>query len=110
MSSKVDQLAEGIRKAMENADDWEKKRTSIAGIFLVRMPEKDLRVMLMFNPPDSEGNPTRKKGLFFADKETVDAARVAFPNPSLNALVEAVEKVNERAGKKPSDESEVFEV
>ena len=110
MANKVDQLTDGIRKAMEHADDWERRRTSIPGIFLVRMPEKDLKVMLMFNPPDSEGNPTRKKGLFFADQETVDAAKEAFPNPNLAALIEAVGRVNERAGRKRSDESEIFEV
>ncbi len=110
MANKVDQLVEGVQKAMEHADDWEKKRTSIPGIYLVRMPEKDLRVMLMFNPPDEEGNPRKKKGLFFEDIETVEAAKAAFPNPGLPQLVEAVARVNQKAGKKPADEGEIFEV
>ena len=110
MPSKSEQLAENIKKAMEHADDWEKKKTSIPGIFLVRMPEKDLRVMLMFNPPDDDGNPTKKKGMYFADLETVEAGKRAFPNPNLPALVEAVAKINERSGRKPSDGSDVFEV
>lgn len=110
MASKTEQIADGIRKAMEHADDWEKKKTNIPGIFLVRMPEKDLKIMLMFNPPGVDGGPTKKKGLYFADQETVEAARKAFPHPSLPALVEAVAKINERAGKKTSDGSDVFEV
>ena len=110
MANKSDQLAEKIKKAMEHADDWEKKKTSIPGIFLVRMPEKDLRVMLMFNPPDEDGNPTKKKGMYFADQETVEAGKLAFPDPNLPVLVDAVTKINERAGRKPADGSDVFEV
>jgi hypothetical protein len=110
MPSKVDQLTEGIKSAMEHADEWEKRKTSIPGIYLVRMPEKDLRVMLMFNPPDDDGNPTRKKGMYFADQQTVDAARHAFPNPGLDALIEAIGRINQRAGKKEADEAEVFKV
>jgi hypothetical protein len=110
MPSKVDQLVENVTKAMEHADDWEKKKTSIPGIYLVRMPEKDLRVMLMFNPPDEAGNPRKKKGLYFEDVETVEAARLAFPNPGLPQLVEAVARVNQKSGKKPADEGEIFEV
>lgn len=109
MPNKVDQIADGIRKAFEHADEWEKKRTSIPGIFIVRMPEKELRVMLMFNPPDADGNPTKKKGLYFADEETVEAGKVAFPDPALSQLVKAIGRVNERPGKH-GDDSDVFEI
>ena len=110
MTNKVEQVADGIRKAMEHADDWEKKKTSIKGIFLVKMPEKELRVMLMFNPPDEEGSPRKRKGLYFDDIETVNTAKDAFPNPALTTLVEAIGVVNNRAGKKLADDGDVFKV
>ena len=110
MSSKVDQVAENVKKAMEHADDWEKKRTSIPGIFMVRMPEKDLRVMLMFNPTDEAGAPRKKKGFYFDDVDTVEAARKAFPDPLLPTLVEAIAKINQKSGKKSADDGDVFKI
>lgn len=110
MSSKVEQLAERIRKTMENAEDWEKVKTQIPGIFMVKAPDKSLRVMVVFNPPDDAGNPTKKKGLFFTSMDWVDAARVAFPNKDLDKLIEAIQKVNGPSGRKAGEEGEVFQI
>jgi hypothetical protein len=110
MPSKAEQLAERIRKTMENAEDWEKVKTQIPGIFMVKAPDKSLRVMVVFNPPDEAGNPTKKKGLFFSTMDWVEAARVAFGNKDLDKLVEAIQKVNGPAGRKTVDEGEVFHI
>ena len=103
-------IAENIRRTMEHAEDWEKKKTSIPGIFLVKMPDKQLRIMLVFNPPDAAGNPLKKKGLFFADMNTVASAREAFPDKRLDDLVAAVEKINVASGPKVSADEEIFEI
>ncbi len=110
MPKKVDKLVSDIKRLMEHAEDWEKKRTSIPGLWLVKMPDKSLRVMLMFNPPDMEGNPTRKKSWWFADSEIVGSVRTAFGDKRLDDVVAAVEKVNGESGKKPPEEGDVFEV
>ena len=57
-------LAEDIRTRMENAGDWEKVPTSIPGRFMVHMPDKELRVMLMFNPDGVDGNPPPQRCFF----------------------------------------------
>jgi hypothetical protein len=109
MASKTEQLAERIRKTMENAADWEKVKTQIPGIFMVKAPDKSLRVLIVFNPPDAAGNPTKKKGLYFTTMDWVMAARVAFPSKELDRLVEAVEKVN-GPSKRSGDDGEVFQI
>src|SRR3972149_6923697 len=76
-SGRMTKLAEDIRTRMERAEDWERIPTSIPGIFMVHMPDKELRVMLMFNPTDDAGNPTKRKGFYFGDRATVEAARQA---------------------------------
>lgn len=94
---------------MEHAEDWETKKTSIPGIFLVKMP-KELRVMLMFNPLDEQGNPRKRKGFYFGDMATVEAARQAFPDPKLNDLIAAIEKINGAVARRAPDEEDVFQV
>ncbi len=110
MDDRTEKLAEDIKKVMENAGDWERKRTSIPGIFLVRMPDKEFRVMLMFSPIDEAGNPRKRRGLFFGVMETVEAARRAFRDERLDALVTAVQKINGSLGRRPSGDEEVFQV
>lgn len=110
MPDKTAKMAEDLQKAMVHADDWEKRKTSIPGIFLVKMPDKELRVRLEFNPPDDAGNPTKRKGLYFDDAETVQAARKAFSDGRLEDLVTAVQKLNGTTKRKPAGDEEVFEI
>ncbi len=110
MPDKASKLVEEIKRTMEHAEDWEKKKTSIPGIFLVKMPDRELRVMLMFNPLDEQGVPTKRKGFYFGSAETVQAARAAFPDPRLDDLVSAVEKLNGASGRKRPSDEDVFEV
>ncbi len=110
MVDKVTKLAEDIQKRMEHAEDWEKIPTSIPGIFMVHMPDKELRVMLMFNPTDDAGNPTKRKGFYFGDMDTVEAARKAFTDGRLEDLLGAVSRVNGTSRRRPADEGDVFQV
>lgn len=110
MSEKVARLVEEIKSMMEGATDWTRRKTTIPGIFLVRAPGKQLRVMLMFSPTDQAGNPRKRRGLFFSDLETVLEARRAFPDERLDALVAAVQKVNGPTAKSVGGEGEVLEI
>ena len=107
---KVTKLAEDIRTRMENSGDWEKVPTSIPGIFMVHMPDKELRVMLLFNPTDGAGNPTKRKGFYFGDLDTVEAARKAFTDGRLDDLVAALSRVNAVPQRRPAEEQDVFQV
>ncbi len=110
MVDKVTKLAEGIRTRMESAAEWEKVPTSIPGIFMVRMPDKELRVMLMFNPTDEVGNPTKRKGFYFGETETVEATRKAFADERLGDLAAAVSRVGGAPRRRAPEEGNVFEV
>ena len=110
MPDKVGKLVEDITRVMEHAEDWENKKTNIPGIFLVKMPDKALRVMLMFNPLDESGTPTKRKGFYFGNAETVKAARIAFPDKKLDDLVSAVEKLNSANVRGRRDDDDVFTV
>ncbi len=110
MPEKVDQLVENIQSMMKGAGDWERRKTSIPGMFIVRMPGKKLRVMLMFCPIDENGTPLKRKGLYFAEIDTVQQARRAFPDERLDALVAAVQQVNGPSSKGDGGMGEVLEL
>lgn len=109
MTDKITKLVDKLHRDMEHADDWERRKTSIPGIFIVKMP-KELRIRLEFNPPNDSGDPSKRKGLFFEDMETVQAARKAFSDGRVEELVEAVHKFNGDTGRKSGGNDEIFEI
>src|SRR2546428_11591329 len=94
MPEKVARLFEDIKSMMKDASEWTRRKTTIPGIFVVRMPGTKLRVMLLFSPTDEAGNPRKRGGLFFADIDNVQPARHGFPDGRLDALISAVPSVN----------------
>ena len=108
---KVERLAQDIKGKLSRAREWDKKKTNIPGIYLARLPGKDFRVILQFFPSDENGTPILRKGLFFKSSEALKAARSSFTDEGLDALVTAVEKINEaanRGGK--GDDDDVLDV
>ncbi len=94
MTEREDKIVEDIQGLAKSANDWQRIRTSIPGIFVVRLPGKAMRVMLMFSPVDESGNATKRRGFYFADMTAVQAARRAFPDERLEALVSAIQVIN----------------
>jgi len=109
MVEKAERLAEEVRQTMEHATDWERRRTSIPGIYIVKPPDKAFRIMLEFNPPDDAGMPTKRKGLYFVNSRVVEAAKAAFTARGIDDLIAAVELINAKSGRKSTDE-DVFKV
>jgi len=110
MPEKVARLFEDIKSMMKDASEWTRRKTTIPGIFVVRMPGTKLRVMLLFSPTDEAGNPRKRGGLFFADMDTVQQARRAFPDERLDALIAAVQQVNGPRSRDSQGEGEVLEI
>jgi hypothetical protein len=101
-------LSEKLRESMLHAEDWEKRKTPIPGIFVVKVPDKTLRIKLEFNTPDPEGNPTKRRGMYFDDARTLEAAKLAFANPKLKELLDAVGSINKvKPGAEESEEERI---
>jgi hypothetical protein len=110
MAGSTSKVASDIKKAMEHSEKWETKKTSIKGVYLVRMPGEVLFIRLWFVPPGKEPpNPKNQRGFYFADSEAVKAARKAFNDDRLDPLIAAVEKVNAPVRRK-SRADEVFKL
>ena len=51
---------------LEKGKDWERKATSVQGIFLLKLPpyrSSPSQLVVEINPIDASGNPTKKRGL-----------------------------------------------
>jgi hypothetical protein len=51
---------------LEKGKDWERKATSVQGIFLLKPPpyrSSPSQLVVEINPIDASGNPTKKRGL-----------------------------------------------
>ncbi len=58
-------LEESLTEFLEDGDDWERKKTSVDGVFILKLPEykgNPPRLAIELNPTDSSGNPTKKRG------------------------------------------------
>lgn len=110
VSPKSTDTVQRLRQALEHAPKWEKLKTGIPGIWVVRMPGDELQLGIMFNPLSDQGTARKKKGWYFFDGETVEEVRVAFGNKGLDKLVSAVEKINGQSSRPAPGTEEVFEV
>jgi len=78
--------------------DWTKKRTSIPGVFIVYMPYRKgttegRPLGIEFNPTDSQGNATKRRGIYLGSKDLKQLQEAA-KNPKLAELVDHIEAEN----------------
>ena len=64
-------LEQKLREFMRNSEDWERSRTSIPGVFVVKLPGRGSRgpeLALEINPVDGQGQPKKKRGYMVRGK------------------------------------------
>ena len=82
---------------LKTGADWGRLKTSIPGIFVLKMPAyKSIptRLAVELNPVDDSGAPMKKRGLVLRSKEELEQFRDLFQFDKLLPLLEGVEKVN----------------
>ncbi|KUO43385.1 MAG: hypothetical protein APU95_05915 [Hadesarchaea archaeon YNP_N21] len=61
-----EKLSQTLKEFLEKGKDWERKATSVQGIFLLKLPpyrSSPSQLVVEINPIDASGNPTKKRGL-----------------------------------------------
>lgn len=82
---------------LKTGSDWGKLKTSIPGIFILKMPaykNSPSRLAVELNPVDSSGSPTKKRGLVLRSKEELEQYKEIFQFDKLLPLLEGIDKVN----------------
>jgi hypothetical protein len=98
-------LEQKLREFMRSGEDWKRSRTSIPGVFVVKLPGRGSRgpeLALEINPVDSQGQPKKKRGYMVRGKADLEELTKIISNPRLTRLAEALEAVNPKAVKSNS--------
>ncbi|KXA90401.1 hypothetical protein AKJ37_05220 [candidate division MSBL1 archaeon SCGC-AAA259I09] len=96
---------------LEKGDDWERKKTSVDGVFILKLPKykgSPPRLAIELNPADSRGNPAKKRGLMIRNLGELETFRELIGEEGLYNLMETIVEVNPEKGKvtRPEEEKE----
>lgn len=81
---------------METGADWERKRSSVNGVSLLRLPETRTRpasLAIEVNPIGENGKPMKRKGLIVMSSREFSAFRALFDDIKVQALMGSIDEV-----------------
>jgi hypothetical protein len=94
--------------------DWERKATSIPGVFLLRLPglkSTAPSLAIEINPVDSSGFATKKRGVVIRSSSELEEITKLLTNPKLPQLAKSMDEVNpEVRGPTITEQSDIFEI
>jgi hypothetical protein len=92
-------LEQRLRDFLRSGGDWERSRTSIPGVFVVKLPGRGPRgaeLALEINPVDGQGQPRKRRGYMVRGKAELEELSRILSDARLARLAEALESVNPR--------------
>jgi hypothetical protein len=108
-----EKLVESLKRFLESGKDWERKPTSVPGVFIMKLPgyrNSPSRLAAEINPVDSYGNPTKKRGLLVRVISELKSYREIFSSDKLSSLLEALDRVNPPLQKPSEPRKEIIEL
>lgn len=115
IGTKSDKLAESLKVFLEKGMEWEKKPTSIPGVFIVKLPpylRSPTRLAVEINPVDESGRLTRRRGLLIRSSSELNEFIGLFGEDKLKELLKGMDEANPTGIKrpKPEREEEIIEI
>lgn len=104
---------EKLSEFLETGKDWGKVKTSVPGVFVLKMPGTKNRqpsLAVEVNPVDAGGSPTKRRGLIIRSIEELLEFKEILTNEKIENLLEMLEDVNPESAKKGRDVKEVIEI
>ncbi|MGQ9515099.1 MAG: hypothetical protein ACUVTL_08660 [Thermoproteota archaeon] len=90
-------MEEKLRSFLKTASDWARLKTSIPGVFVLKLPPfrgSLARLAVELNPIDEAGNPKRRRGLILRNVEELTQYQQIFQTDRLEPLIKSLESVN----------------
>jgi hypothetical protein len=106
---------ERLSQFLREGKNWERKATSIPGVFLIKLPEYKSRppyIAMEINPVDSTGAATKKRGILIKSSSELEQISNILTNAKIVQLATSLDEVNpEKKSRAPqSTETDVFEI
>jgi hypothetical protein len=104
-----------LRGFLESGSDWERKPTSLPGVFIVKLPpygRSPTRLVVEINPIDASGAPTRRRGFIIRNSNELKDFQELVAEDKLGGLLRGVDAVNPLTpGRAKSDQGkEIIEI
>jgi len=107
---------EKLLEFLRDGRDWERRVTTVPGIFILRLPGDGRRpasLAVELNPVDELGKPTKKRGLVLRSGVELEEFRKLINDEKLTTLMGKIDEVSPRSGmvkKRETGGGEVFEI
>lgn len=106
-------LEEKLKDFLENGKDWERKQTTIPGVFILKIPQlksKPSSIVVELNPLDEFGNPTKRRGLILRSLDELKEFKNLLNNDKLEYLLKTIDDINPKAIKRAKPSKEAIEI
>ncbi|HOT95410.1 MAG TPA: hypothetical protein PK089_09525 [Methanoregulaceae archaeon] len=90
------EITDTLRSFLESGEDWERKPTSVPGVFLIKLPKTRTRpasLALELNPIGEGGLPIKRKGIMIMNSHEHEAFRTLLENPKIGTVLAAIEQL-----------------
>jgi len=106
---------EKLIQFLKSGRDWERRATTVPGIFVLRLPGDGRRpasLAVELNPVDELGKPTKKRGLVLRSSSELEEFRKLINDEKLTTLMGKIDEVNPRSSmvRKRGAGGEAFEI
>ncbi|MEM2697881.1 MAG: hypothetical protein QXF17_01025 [Ignisphaera sp.] len=94
-------VEERLREFLKNGRDWERRATTVPGVFILKLPSDGRRpssLAVEINPVDDSGKPTKKRGLILRSSEELKEFKDIVNNERLPELMAKIDSVNPKSG------------
>ncbi len=101
---------EKLSQFLEEGADWAKVKTTVPGVFVMKMPGTKSRapsLSVEINPVDVGGSPTKRRGLIIRTVDELLDFKDILGNEKVETLLEMLEDVNPDTGKRSKDVIEI---
>ena len=98
---------------LKSGKDWERKPTSVPGVFVLRMPAfrgSPVRLAVELNPVDEAGRPTRKRGALLRSSAELAEYKKLLEDERLASLLKNIDSLSPKPTKKEEAKPEIIEI
>jgi len=98
---------------LKDGTDWERKPTSLPGVFILKLPTfkgRPATLAIEINPVDSTGAPSKKRGIVIRSESEIAEINNVVSNPKLLQLAKTMDEINPSRKKPTTDKGDIIEI